>query len=36
MGKMYSDVVLYMFKGLEEAEIEYWNGVVLRLDQCRA
>jgi hypothetical protein len=36
MGKMYSDVVLYLLKGLEEAEIEYWNGVVLRLDQCRA
>jgi len=36
MGKMYSDVVLYLLRGLEEAEIEYWNGVVLRLDQCRA
>jgi hypothetical protein len=36
MGKIYSDVVLHFLKGLEAAEMEYWTGVVLRLDQCRA
>lgn len=36
MGEIYSNVVLNLLRGLDGDEIEYWDGVVLRLGECRA